>query len=930
MRIFARTKIKKNYIEFINILNLIDKTKFINDKKIDIEKFDNVLLLINKNKKKINIDLFIQSMDLLLILNSLGYLDINLFKFKILIDYSFTKLQKTINKNTQSDKLKKKINEFNFLVNSVLLFKEEKEYKEYCKIVDQTIKAFNNLLKSNINLSSKKISKKTKLILIITGSISGFIAVSSAVIIPTTLHILNKDESKENKTVPWTELQPSIKVKYNLYKLKNIPWSFHNRINDNITNKTEEKLNILDEQFAINSDLNVKWVQISKYYDESSLDLRENYKRKLENLFNSKKDIDTLIIQVNNLNDEYKNNIEKHNEEIYLYFNQYIKPIDNSLSKVIKANEVYDRSFDIIIENIIKKFNYNFINNFDIYDKTSFAHLKIFYSDLNTFIDKINEHFLDIKDLKLRYIPTEENIEEIVKIFDEFKNNKNNNFDIYITKTIQNYIDYFSKGNFFPLIVERLTYFKNNFDFGIKEHTMQWFITKDKNFTLSPGNAENIEWRLPYMRNSRYGLIKLNSEYIISWLKNYDEWLWVINDEEKIGEINLENVKAFNHYKDFKNEFIANEFKNYENFNINVSDWKYKVDNKIILNNLYNELLKIYNANSFEINDWNSEINFNDNPYIPINFDFNLYRKYINNTIKQVEYTRTIIYDLLTEQPNFFSNFYQLPLYTLKVNNQYFSKEKNEDDTFDFPYINKLFLDNDGWIEEKYNENRKNIIDQLILWRKNWETLLSKYISKNWNKKQIILALSFYITSNVMYMYNNIPFSFNTDGNNFYNPASLFETDRTLKCYGYSQNLSLALTLLNIPVRIISGYIFDDIQNPLVSSGGHAWNEVFIDNKWVSVDLTFADYQESWSNFNSELNLEEIFLNRDSGSRTMFRLKYISYITTIIKYLNKDENGNYVHNYIELPTHYSTNPETELKWENMLPLLRQQYKTNQY
>nr|QWS78913.1 hypothetical protein [Mycoplasma anserisalpingitidis] len=930
MKLLTHRKIKKKYIDFINLLNLIDKTKFINDEKIDIEKFDNVLLSINKNKKKIDVDLFIQLIDFLLVFNSLGYLEINLFKFKILIDYSFTKLQKTINKNTQSDKLKKKINEFNFLVNSVLLFKEEKEYKEYFKIVDQTIKVFNDLLKSNINLSSKKISKKTKLILIISSSVLGFIAVSSAVIIPTTLHILNKNKTAKDKKIPWIELQPSVKVKYNLYKLKNIPWSFHNRINDNITNKTEEKLNVLDKQFAVNSDLNVKWFQISKYYDEFSVEnLIESYKSKLNELFNSKKDIDTLMLQVNNLNDEYKNNIEKHNEEIYLYFNQYIKPIENLFNKVMNVNEVYDQKFYIVIDNIIKEFNYNFINNYDIYEKTSFEHLKRFYSDLNTFIDRINEYFLDIKDLKLRYIPTKDDFDKILEIFNDFKNNKNNNFDIYIIETIQNYIDYFSKDNFFPLIVERLTYFKNNFDFGAEKKSMQWFITKDKNFTLNPNNEDNIEWRLPYM-TSKYTPVSLNSKYIISWLKNYDEWLWLINDDEKIGEINLENVKAFNHHKDFKNEFIANEFKNYEYFNINVSDWKYKVDNKIILSNLYNELLKIYGVNSFEINDWNSEINFNDNPYIPINFDFNLYRKYINNTTKQVEYTRTIIYDLLTEQPNFFSNFYQNPLYMLKVNNQYFSKEKNEDDTFDFPYINKLFLDNDGWIKEKYNENRKNIIDQLILWRKNWETLLSKYISKNWNQKQIILALSFYITSNVMYMYNNIPFSFNTDGNNFYNPASLFETDRTLQCYGYSQNLSLALTLLNIPVRIISGYIFDDIQNPLVSSGGHAWNEVFIDNKWVSVDLTFADYQESGSYFNSELNLEEIFLDRDSGSRTMFRLKYISYITTIIKYLNKDENGNYVHNYVDLPTHYSTKPETELKWENMVSLLRQQYKTNQY
>lgn len=53
MRLLTYIKIKKNYKNFIDLLNLIDKTKFINDEKINIEKFDNVLISINKNKKKI-------------------------------------------------------------------------------------------------------------------------------------------------------------------------------------------------------------------------------------------------------------------------------------------------------------------------------------------------------------------------------------------------------------------------------------------------------------------------------------------------------------------------------------------------------------------------------------------------------------------------------------------------------------------------------------------------------------------------------------------------------------------------------------------------------------------------------------------------------------------------------------------------------------
>ncbi|QDY88260.1 transglutaminase-like domain-containing protein [Mycoplasma anserisalpingitidis] len=636
--------------------------------------------------------------------------------------------------------------------------------------------------------------------------------------------------------------------------------------------------------------------------------------------------------------------VKQFNSEVSEFINNQIF----SIEKINQINSLYNNAleecFNYLKENFIEKLNWidseiiknNLIKNISL----EYRNLRVIIhhfitlntlnenakNKLTTLIDTVNK----IKELKLS-ANVEINWEKLIDA--NFAVNereiKNIEYDL-ITKTLKNYIEYFSKGNFFPLIIERLTYFKNHFDFGVKEHTMQWFITKDKKFTLSPGNAENIEWRLPYMRDSRYGLIKFDSEYIISWLKNYDEWLWLINDEEKIGKINLENVKAFNHYKDFKNEFIANEFKDYENFNINVNDWKYPSQtfgykySENISKEIFNYVSKIYGNNWEEHNSKTHKYWITQNYRLPIDFDFDLFWNYAHVNTKG-HISRPMTYELLTEQPNYFSNFEQNLLSDLKIKNKFIYKE-SVNNLFDYPTTSKLIKNDYDYINSENYENIEITRNQFIQWRKNWENILSKFISKNWNQKQIILALSFYITSNVMYMYNNYKFSFNTDGNDFYNPASLFETDRTLQCYGYSQNLSLALTLLNIPVRTVGGKMFSDTRNPLVSSGGHAWNEVFIDNKWVSVDLTFADYNERWSNFNSELNLEEIFLDRDSGSRTKFRLDFLSYITTIIKYLNKDENGNYVHNYIELPTHYSTDPENELKWENMLPLLRQQYK----
>ncbi|MBW0594695.1 transglutaminase family protein [Mycoplasmopsis anatis] len=627
---------------------------------------------------------------------------------------------------------------------------------------------------------------------------------------------------------------------------------------------------------------------------------------------------------------EYENDINYHIKNLVEYFNKN-SPLDwgLSISYSLKLQNIADESIKKIFDNHIKDFNNHFIDNFDINDINSFQYITNIYKKINDFINQINSQYQKVENLKLRHELNESDFKLLLSMFEKFKNNSTNNYDFYITKTIQNYIDYFSKVDFFPLVVDRLTYFKNNFDFGDRGHTMQWFITKDKRYTLNPGSEDNIDWRLPYMRDERYGLIKLTKEYIIDWLKNYDKWLWVINDETKIEEINLDKVKMFNHYKDFKDNYIAETFKDYENFNINVLYWKFsypKYDSgksDFELEKQFNKLAEIYGKNNFEINNWDSLINFTDNPLIP-KLDFDLYKKYTLKPNRTAEVSRpTLYYELLTEQPNYFSIFEQNPISTIKIKSAGIVKQNGVN--FDYPKASKLDKYND--VDSSNKEDEETVKNQMKQWLQNWITFLPKYISKNWDSKQIIKALSFYITSNVNYMYFNYSKAFNTDGNNFYNPSSLFEIDRTLQCYGYSQNLSMSLSLLNIPVRIVGGSYYGD-PNSLVASGQHAWNEVFVDNKWVSVDLTFADYKDAWSNFNSELNLNEIFLDRDSGTRTMFRLDYSSYITTIIKYLNKDENGNYVHNYVDLPTHYSTDPENELKWENMLPILRKQYKTN--
>ncbi|QDY86884.1 hypothetical protein FRW55_01760 [Mycoplasma anserisalpingitidis] len=668
-------------------------------------------------------------------------------------------------------------------------------------------------------------------------------------------------------------------------------------------NTSKENLKTLDEKYNL---INNRKFEIENGISLFELNIENSFKIIYQNLLNEKitdlTKLDSALQNANNLLSKLRTNINFKIENSFKHLTNLNNNFSTNLIKKIKqlqdnyTNEQTSLIFHQFsqLKNSILQLEKKFIELSKDYDDL------ILFKQLNTkdFYDLVSENFtVDIDAL--------------------------NNYEIQIAKAqIQKYIDYFKKVDFFPLIIERLTYFRDNFDNGKGNYKGQWFITKDKRYTLNPGSQENIKWRLPYMRDERYGLIKLTKEYIIDWLKSYDKWLWVINDETKIEDINLDKVKMFNHYKDFKDSYIAETFKDYENFNINVLRWKYDYfKSKFELEKQFNKLAEIYGKNNFEINNQNSLFNFLENPLIPAKFNLGSYMNYnFINKKSKYEFASSVYYDFLTETPNFFSNFYQNPNGSLKIKSNGITKESNE--SFDFPKPLKLNNNNDADFSIREEDNKP----QLKQWLQNWITFLPKYISKNWDTKQIIKALSFFITSNVNYMFNNFEYPFNTDGNDFMNPTSLFETDRTLQCYGYSQNLSMSLSLLNIPVRIMLGTIYNNKENQLVSSGQHAWNEVFVDNKWVSVDLTFADYQDAYSLFKSELDEKEIFLDRDSGTRTMFRLDYTSYITTIIKYLNKDENGNYVHNYIELPTHYSSEPENELKWENMLPLLREQYK----
>ncbi len=72
-----------------------------------------------------------------------------------------------------------------------------------------------------------------------------------------------------------------------------------------------------------------------------------------------------------------------------------------------------------------------------------------------------------------------------------------------------------------------------------------------------------------------------------------------------------------------------------------------------------------------------------------------------------------------------------------------------------------------------------------------------------------------------------------------YHSAYGFVKDRNIVCAGYTLMYSAVMKELNIPCR----YVISD-------SMSHAWNAIYIDNKWYNVDLTYDDTTYTGTNSN--------------------------------------------------------------------------------
>lgn len=122
---------------------------------------------------------------------------------------------------------------------------------------------------------------------------------------------------------------------------------------------------------------------------------------------------------------------------------------------------------------------------------------------------------------------------------------------------------------------------------------------------------------------------------------------------------------------------------------------------------------------------------------------------------------------------------------------------------------------------------------QSINWNKNNIAVLKAInLTKNKNSDtQKAKAIYNYIVGNMKYdypLYNNIPAGYIPDVDN------TIASKKGL-CYDFASLYAAMLRSLNIPTKLVKGY--SDY-----ASSYHAWNEVYLNNKWVIVD-TSVDIQ---------------------------------------------------------------------------------------
>ena len=245
--------------------------------------------------------------------------------------------------------------------------------------------------------------------------------------------------------------------------------------------------------------------------------------------------------------------------------------------------------------------------------------------------------------------------------------------------------------------------------------------------------------------------------------------------------------------------------------------YKNNITEYILLNYVYKNDFNYDSSNEYKITDEFSYFKLTDN-YKPENKKdiFNIIYNAINNGYESFNFYCQNSYETCLDDVKDLTSDYEL----LSVINN-----------FVHPYnsYNKLNVTINSLgkinikVQKLYNESTINILNKKI------DTVYNELITDNMTDYDKIKIIHDYIIDNSVYDEQR--------ANNLYNDyqgefSSNIATGPLLQghgiCSGYTDAMALFLDKMNIP-------------NYKISSENHIWNLVYIDNKWLHLDLTWDD-----------------------------------------------------------------------------------------
>lgn len=245
--------------------------------------------------------------------------------------------------------------------------------------------------------------------------------------------------------------------------------------------------------------------------------------------------------------------------------------------------------------------------------------------------------------------------------------------------------------------------------------------------------------------------------------------------------------------------------------------YKNNITEYILLNYVYKNDFNYDSSNEYKITDEFSYFKLTDN-YKPENKKdiFNIIYNAINNGYESFNFYCQNSYETCLDDVKDLTSDYEL----LSVINN-----------FVHPYnsYNKLNVTINSLgkinikVQKLYNESTINILNKKI------DTVYNELITDNMTDYDKIKIIHDYIIDNSVYDEQR--------ANNLYNEyqgefSSNIATGPLLQghgiCSGYTDAMKLFLDKMNIP-------------NYKISSENHIWNLVYIDNKWLHLDLTWDD-----------------------------------------------------------------------------------------